>query len=241
MLKKLFSIIACVFLLNACKEKSNEIVVGLSADYPPFAYFENGEIVGFEVDLAKMIAKSIGTEITFKDMPFDSIIGALQSKRIDMSISAISATDDRKKSVDFSDAYHKAKTVIVCADKLQLDDALNGTLGVQMGTTYEVDLKKLQASKPALKIQSLSKVVDLVQNLWAKRIKGIVLGVGEAQALVNKYPDLHMLDLDNNEVEYAIAFPKGSELLNKFNAQMSTLKDSGQFEQLYKKYFSHAV
>lgn len=230
--------------LSGCQEECKadlKLTVGMSADYPPFEYFSDGKIVGFEVELAQLIAKELAACIEFKDMPFDSIIGALQANRISFSISAISATESRKKSVDFSDNYHSSRPVIITLKDNGITDesaAYHHTLGVQMGTSYESDLKKLQKKNPQLKIQSLNKLPDLLQDLWSKRIQGIVVGNVEGESLLKKYDVLTAIPTSMEETTFAIALPKNSPLRTKVNEALAKIKQSLEYKNLYAKYFS---
>nr|6Y16_A Chain A, Amino acid ABC transporter, periplasmic amino acid-binding protein,Amino acid ABC transporter, periplasmic amino acid-binding protein [Thermotoga maritima MSB8]6Y16_B Chain B, Amino acid ABC transporter, periplasmic amino acid-binding protein,Amino acid ABC transporter, periplasmic amino acid-binding protein [Thermotoga maritima MSB8] len=85
------------------------LLVGLSADFPPFEFVdENGNIVGFDVDLAKEIARRLGVELKIVDMTFDGLIPSLLTKKIDVIISGMTITEERKKVVAFSDPYFDA-------------------------------------------------------------------------------------------------------------------------------------
>ena len=175
MTKWLFTLLMgfCV-VLSGCKDKNSSsktdkedvLTVGVSLDYPPFAYYENNQPTGLEVDLITIIAKKLGKKLVIKDMPFDSLIAALHSanlnanepsphrmtgatQKIDLSISAISHTPQRAKAVDFSDFYHTSYTVVVFKKdgnlKIDLDAEIlkdstafkSHKIGVQAGTTYE--------------------------------------------------------------------------------------------------------
>ena len=91
-------------------EKEGTLLVGLSGDYPPFEFYKmiDGKetLVGFDVMLAEKIAEELGVEVEFKNMDFNSLIGALQSGQVDMVISGMSPNETRLKQVDFSDFYY---------------------------------------------------------------------------------------------------------------------------------------
>jgi ABC-type amino acid transport substrate-binding protein len=247
----IFSFLICLLLLSGCKEDKNSaketkntvITVVTSADYPPFEYYINSEMVGFEIDLMKAIAKELKRDVVFQDVPFESIIGSLQSARADLAISGLSATEDRKKFVDFSAHYNESKTVILTDDSsIKTTHDLKGKMiGVQMGTTYETNLKEWQQKVENLQIQSLSKVPDLIQNFKAKRIVGIMLGIGEAKAILEQIKELRIVDVPDTDVFYAIAFPKGSPLLASVNAAIEKLKANGTMKVLQDKWLKGSV
>lgn len=123
--------------------QAGKIVVGTSADYPPFEFVdENGEIVGFDIDLANEIGRRMDLEVEIVDMPFDSLIAAVQEGKIDISIAAFNYTEERDKSVDFTDPYYYAEDGFVVAEGFtdeitKPEDAANYRVGVQTGATAD--------------------------------------------------------------------------------------------------------
>lgn len=243
-LSSLFSALLILTALVGCKDEKKEtdaqtaIVVVTSADYPPFEFYQNGEMVGFEIDLMKAIAKELKRDIKFQDLPFDSIIGSLQAKRVDMAISGISATEERAKVVDFTTHYNESKSVIIIDDATinTMSDLKGKIVGVQMGSTYESCLKEWQSKVEDLQIQSLTKVPDLIQNLKVKRIVGIALGVTEANAVMAQVKGLRMINIPDTEISYAIAVPKGSELTAQINSVIEKMKKDGSLKALQDKW-----
>ena len=93
-------------------EKGNKkLVVGTDGVFPPFGYMENGKVVGFDMDLISEIAKNLGYEVEFKVQSFDSLIPSLKAGKLDVIASGMSATEERKKSVDFTEEYFMSKQV----------------------------------------------------------------------------------------------------------------------------------
>ena len=112
--------IITVVTLTACSSSStknkiqevkdkNKIVLGVSPDYPPYEFLttENGnkKVVGADIYLAEQVAKKLGVQVEIQQMAFDSLIAALNANKIDMVISGVNPTEERKKAVDFSDVY----------------------------------------------------------------------------------------------------------------------------------------
>src|SRR4051812_47325674 len=79
------------------------LVMGFSADYPPFEFKKNGEVVGLDIDVAREVAQALGFSLVLQDMDFSALIPALQSGRIDFAMSGMTLNEERKKNVDFSD------------------------------------------------------------------------------------------------------------------------------------------
>lgn len=247
---KILSALALVSLLIGCKDdkkteagKNGPLTVATSADYPPFEYYKDGKIVGFEIDLMNAIGKELKRDVTFQDLPFESILGALQSKRVDLSISCLSATPERAKVVDFSVHYNTSKTVLITDDVSikSMNDLKGKTVGVQLGSTNEICLKEWLPKVAGMKMQSLSKIPDLIQNLKVKRIVGIVLGETEAYAVMNEVKGLQMIDIPNTEFSSAIAFPKGSALVASVNQAIQKMQTDGSLQALQDKWLRGKV
>ncbi len=94
-------------LIIGCGQQSN-LVIGTDASYPPFEYLEGETFRGFDIEIARIIAKELEMETDFRDMDFESLIPALESGEIDMAISAIPIGDEREERIDFSQAYFEA-------------------------------------------------------------------------------------------------------------------------------------
>ena len=92
---------------------SRTVKVGCSADFPPFEYIDAKDPVGFDITLCQMIARDMGAKLEVVNMDFGGLIAALQSGAIDMIASGMTATEDRRKNVDFSDTYFKTNQVII--------------------------------------------------------------------------------------------------------------------------------
>lgn len=128
--------------LEEIKQKG-EMVVGTSPDYPPFEYVDSaGAITGFDIELINEIAKRMGIKVKIVDMPFDSLIAAVQEGKIDLSISAFNYTEERDKNVDFTDAYYYAKDRFLVREDFsenitKAEDFAKYKIGVGTGTTQE--------------------------------------------------------------------------------------------------------
>ena len=245
-MKKLLSIACTALAVISCnddtKKTDSQLTVGVSADYPPFEYFSDGKIVGFDIELLEEIAKRLQLTVEFKDMNFDGIIAALQSKRIDLGVSAISATEERKKAVDFSDNYFAGSIVMVCqkdSDIKQVSDLSGKTIGLQSGSMYEPYANSdLSQQAPNLIIKTLPKVPDLIQDMKSGRLSCIIMGKTEGDLLVKQQSDFKVISLIGSEIEIAIAFPKGSSLRDKVNTVLNDMKKDGSLDQLITKWLN---
>jgi polar amino acid transport system substrate-binding protein len=247
-IQKLLSMVlmACALLMTACGEKkksdSHTIVVGTSADYAPYEFFKDGQMVGFDIELMREISKRLGKEVEFKDLYFDAIVGSLKTERIDMAISAITPTEERRKSVDFSDEYTESKNpVMVCrgtSTVATIEDLVNEAIGVQSGSTHEDYAKNTLSKIVTLTVKSLSKIPDLIQDMNAGRVSCLVLGPDEAREIVKSYNNMKIVALPDTVPGFAIAFPKGSSLMGRVNKILDDMKADGSLGKLKEKWLS---
>ena len=104
----------CLIVMVGCgKKDDNKLVMVTEAGCAPYEYYENGEIVGVDVDIAKEIAKELGKELVIKDIAFDSIINEVRTGKADIGAAGISYSDERAKKVDFSINYSVSKQVVI--------------------------------------------------------------------------------------------------------------------------------
>lgn len=229
------------------KIKANgKLVVGTAPGYPPFEFTVNksgkSQVVGADIDLAKKIADEIGVELEIKAMDFDALIMALQSSKVDMVITSMTPTEERKKSVDFSDVYFEGTNSIIVnsnfsKDISKEDDLKNIVLGVQRGSVQEIYAKEVLK---APKIKSLTAIPDLIADMKNGNIDGIIASTVVAQINANQYEGIKLIDVNlsqANKEEAAIAIKKGDNksLLEIVNKTIKSLKDSGQYEEILNK------
>lgn len=229
------------------KIKANgKLVVGTAPGYPPFEFTVNksgkSQVVGADIDLAKKIADEIGVELEIKAMDFDALIMALQSSKVDMVITSMTPTKERKKSVDFSDVYFEGTNSIIVnsnfsKDISKEDDLKNIVLGVQRGSVQEIYAKEVLK---APKIKSLTAIPDLIADMKNGNIDGIIASTVVAKINANQYEGIKLIDVNlsqANEEEAAIAIKKGDNksLLDIVNKTIKSLKDSGQYEEILNK------
>lgn len=247
------SIIMLVGILAACGTNNNKnagtkdkkvLVMGTSADYPPFEYIKtktSDEIIGFDVDLAKAIAGKLGYKVQVKDIDFSGLIQALKSGQVDFVLAGMTPTEKRKKSVDFSDIYYTAQDMIVTKKDSgikTLDDLKGKTVGVQLGSIQEGNAKDLNKKVP-IKIENRNRIPDLIQEIKAGRFDAAIIEDTVAKGFIQKETDLTGFTSNANpeQAGSAIAFPKNSDLTAKFNKELQKMKDNGELKKLIVKWF----
>lgn len=227
-------------------KERGELRVGLSADYAPmeFEHTVNGktEYAGVDIDLAKKIAKDNNLKLKIVNISFDSLLGALKTGKIDIIISGMTSTPERKKQVDFSDSYMMTKNImLVKKDKVNeykdIKDFNNKKVGAQKGTEQE---KIAQTEIENASITSLSRLPDVILALKSGKVEGAVVEKPVAEAYLKQNPKLGISNVKFNEEEKdtVIAVPKDSpKLLSQINKTIKEVKDKG----LIDKYMTNAA
>ena len=93
--------------------KEGTLTLATNAQFPPYEYYDGKDIIGIDADIAKAIADKMGLELKIEDMEFDAIVNAVKSGKADFGAAGMTVTEDRKKSVDFTDPYTTAEQVII--------------------------------------------------------------------------------------------------------------------------------
>ncbi|MBW6410222.1 ABC transporter substrate-binding protein [Clostridium weizhouense] len=225
--------------LEAIKQKG-KLVVGTSADYPPYEFHKEvdgkDKIVGFDISIAEQVAKDLGVELQVNDMDFDGLLVALQAGKVDMVFAGMTPTDERKENADFSNIYYTAQHGFVVRkgeeDKIKsLDDLKGKKIGVQKGSIQEglVDKNLPDAEKKAL-----AKVTDLVLDLKNNKVDAILVELPVAQFNCEKNEGIALtsLVLEDEEGGSAIAMKKGSaELQTEINKTIKKLQDEKKIDE----------
>lgn len=224
-------------------KKSGKLVVGTSADFPPYEFHKevNGkdEIVGFDIEIAKEIAKDLGVKLEIKDMSFDGLLGALSTGNVDMVIAGMTPDAERSKSVDFSKIYYEAEqTMLIRAedkDKYTGVEALTGKkIGAQKGSIQEgIAKEQIKDSQ----VKGLGKITNLVLELKNKKVDGVVMETVVAKSYAAANKDLAMANFkfqeNSEEKGAAVAVKKGSkDFVEQINKTLDRLMNEKAIEKL---------
>lgn len=219
-------------------QKRGKLVVGLNPDYPPFEFKdENQKVIGADIEMAKEIAKDIGAELEINEAQFASLIPMLKAGKIDMIVSGMNETEERKEEVSFSDVYYTGESVIVInkkdSDKYKTkEDLKNATIGVQLGSVPE-GLAKAELTES--EILPLGIVSDLMLQLKGNKLNAVVLDDIVGKAYVKSNEDLMIIEkvvLKSEDAGFAIAVPKGEdELLAEVNKTLVRLKEENKLQE----------
>ncbi len=218
-----------------------KLVMGTSADYPPFEFHAmidgKDQIVGLDLEIANHIAEELGVELEIKDMDFDNLLGGLTSGMLDIVIAGMNPDPDRLEEVNFTDIYYEANLSVLIRktdkDNLKTLEDLEGKgIGVQIGTTQE---KIAQEDIKDSKVKSLSKNPDIVMNLKTEKIDCAIMETPVAESFAKVNDDLMVVEnliIDNKSGGVAIAVQKGNdELTEKLNEILSDLVSKGLIDK----------
>jgi polar amino acid transport system substrate-binding protein len=232
-------------LLGSCSDKNRtqKLIIGMDASYPPFEMKDpGGEFTGVSADLGRAVAKDLGRTADIRNIPFDGLIAALKSGEIDCVISSMTANDERRQSIDFSDPYVKiglallvsAKSNVQTADELK---AAGRRIAVKLGTTGEAYARK---NFPGATLLSLSEDSACAMEV----VKGGVDAWIYDQLSVVRYHEKNpestrALLKPLSEETWAIGFRKGNDALREqTNAFLKKFHEGGGFDKLGDKYLA---
>jgi polar amino acid transport system substrate-binding protein len=217
-----------------------ELVVGTSADYPPYEFHTEIDgvdtIVGFDIAIAQAIADDLGVELKIVDMSFDNLLMSLSNGEFDMVNAGLSADEERMKTNDFSDTYLESKNLILVRkedeSKYTTTDSLKGVkTGAQTGTMCYDRIVPFVGEDSMV---GLAKVPDLVMELKNGKVDVITLDYMAVLTYAAENDDLVAVDcgLPSDDEGYSIAFQKGNtEMVEYVNGVLAELKESGAIEQ----------
>lgn len=219
---------------------SGKLVVGTSADYPPYEFHMIIDgvdtIVGFDMEVAKAIAEGLGVELEIKDMGFDAVLAGVGTGMIDIGVAGINNTPEREESMDFSEVYYKAsQTVIVKTENLgsynKNDDLKGKVIGVQIGTLQESIAQGIEGAT----VKSLSKVTDLILELKTGKVDAIMLEMPVAGSYAKQNEDLAVAEgIVFEKMEggsTVITANDETELMEAVNTVIAQLLADGKIDQ----------
>ncbi len=238
------AMVMTVCTLTACgggAAKGNTITFGTNAEFPPFEYVTSngviGEYDGIDMVIAKQIAESNGMTATMENMEFDSLLVALQNGQIDAVIAGMTATDERRETVDFSTPYYTATQVMIVredSDITSATDMADKKICVLQGYTGEICVQNMGYTYEAFK-----KGTEAVMELVNGKCDVVVIDSATAQKYVGDNEGLKIVEDPSafESEEYAIAVQKGNtELLDKINSAIDKMLADGTINELAVKY-----
>ncbi|KTD55632.1 amino acid ABC transporter substrate-binding protein [Legionella santicrucis] len=222
------------------EENTNTIHFATAAEYPPFEYNDYGEIKGFDIDLARLIAKKLGKEAYFDAMQFSGILPALSLGQVDAAISTMTITEQRKKNFDFTEPYYFESMAAVFPKEKPIKNTkelIDKKIAVQLGTTMEIWLKK---NVPNTNILVMDNNNQTIAALKAGHVDLVLVDGIQGAVYSQKNPGLSFAVIAQSADGYGIALKKGSPLTQQLNNVLHDLEQSGELSKLKKKWLGDA-
>lgn len=232
-MKKFFILLS--FLLHTTTQA---FVIGTNTEFPPFSYIENGEIVGFDIDVAKEVSRRMNETITWKDMPFDALIPELTLARVDFVAAGLTINDERAKRVLFTQSYSVDDPLVIFTlnpEWKTLEDLKGKPILVVEGFTADT----LVSSIDGLEVTRLSTQPDAFMAMKARRAEAFITAATTVQAFAETQKNLpfYAYPIPGTSETCAMAFPKKSvELQAKIQAVLDEMEKDGTLSAIRSKW-----
>lgn len=216
--------------------------VGIDATYPPFGIAEGGDFSGFDVDIARAVAKQLGVEAELINASFDGVFPALQNGSFDVVISAVTITPERAQTMLFSDPYIAAgQQIVVRADSpiAGIDQLKGRTVGVQINTTAQFAMEQ----RPGVNIAKYNTIDLALLDLQNQRIDAVASDGPVLRYMISRtFQGLKTAGPEYTAEEFGVVLARGADDLRRaVNAALWRLEDSGEYNKIYTKWFGQAA
>lgn len=238
---------SCALLLSGCGEEknTNAFSFATSPEYPPFEYLENGELKGFDIDLAKLIAKELGKEVAFQEGQFSSLLAMLDNGKVDAAISTFTITEERKKNFDFSTPYHFESMAAVFNEGAipikHASDLVGKKVVSQLGSTMALWIQKNAAQLNIAEVTAVDSNNQCIEALKAGHADVIIMDGSQAPVFCKKNPGLKYTSIVQAQDGFGLALKKGDPILLKINEILKKLEEDGTLKQLRDKWLKDGV
>jgi His/Glu/Gln/Arg/opine family amino acid ABC transporter permease subunit len=255
LLRILPCLLFCFFLLNLPAQgqrawdrvrTQKELVIATDATYPPFEYKENGEVKGFDVDLGTEIGRALGVKVIWLNLPWDGVLGALESGKADLVMSGVTITDERKKKgYTFSRPYFLSGQTIA---RRKNDYRINGihdlkdkTVSVQAETTGQFALEKIGVPKD--RILKFDQLQDGLLDVRNGKSDAAVADMPVLQTLLRKsYPELELVGGTFIQENLGIVAWRGeTNLIAAVNRALETILTDGRYATIYARWIQEPL
>ena len=221
-------------------EETPKLIMGTNAFFPPYEFYEAENVIaGIDPEIAAAIAKKIGMELVIEDMEFGAVLTSIETGMIDIAMAAITVTEDRLLTLNFSDSYATGIQVIIVredSDIASLDDIAGKKIGVQLSTTGDIYATDDYGEE---NIERYDKGAQAVLALSQGLIDCVIIDNEPAKSFVDANEGLVILDTEYVVEEYAIALNKeDTELLDQINTALAELIADGTVQAIIDKYIT---
>jgi len=230
---------AAVFAFGASAASADKLVVATDTAFVPFEFMQDGEYVGFDIDMWTMIAEELELEFDLRPMDFNGIIPGLQTGQVDVALAGITIREDRAEVIDFSDGYYDSGFLIMVPADSDIEssaDLAGKTLAVRTGTSA-ADYARENFTDTELRL------FPNIDNAYLE------LRTGRVDAAMHDTPNVlyYIATAGDGQVkavgeqmmahQYGIGFPKGSDLVEPVNQVLANMREDGRYDEIYMKWF----
>ena len=247
------AVLCCLLVTSAQAKEWNKVRIGVEGAYPPFSYVQpDGQLAGFDIDIALALCEAMGAECTLVAQDWDGIIPALLAKKYDAIIASMSITEERKQKVDFTHKYYQTPAKFVMKKGLIAEfsrEAVKGKkVGVQRATIHDRYLTDNYGAD--VEIVRYGNQDEAYLDLTAGRVDMLLAdSVALSDGFLKKPEgkDYQFIGPDLSDPKWfgegaGIAIRKGEvELIDKFNQAIDTIRANGTYKQIQDKYFDFNV
>lgn len=221
-----------------------DLTVGANIGNVPWEFQDaDGNFVGFEIDLVNTIAERLGKSVEFVNIPFNGLFSAVQSGRVDISISSITVTAERLESVSFAQPYYdsdQSLTVTASSGIESLADMAGKIVGVDTGSTGDMWVEAHMAEYNFGDVRRYEGLAPAMLDLAAGRIDGYISDIPSLLYYVKDKPALQVVERILSGERYSMMFAKDSPLVAEVNAIITELKEDGTLAELHEQWFGTA-
>ncbi len=243
--------ILCAVLVFGCTQQSehhrrplNHVLIGVDPDYPPFEQHDPADstVVGFDIDLIKMICDANGWQYDIIPTPFEDLLQEIKGGRIDIGISAISVTPERETLVAFSDPYYLSGQIVavpVADSGIRHPADLRGQrVGVLRGTTGEALVKRYDG----VLVYSYDEIEVALNDLVQGQLEAVLNDYPSTRHAMRQISGVRLLSEMLSTEYYGVAMRKSDTLrLGLLNDALAGLCGGYSYEQLHMRWFEYPL
>jgi polar amino acid transport system substrate-binding protein len=223
-------------------KQTGTLVAASEGAYPPFNYFQGSHLTGYEIDVLEAVAAKLGLKLEWRALAFDALIASIRQDRFDVAIASHGITEERQKSVDFTNPHYCSGGQIVAkaGGAQKAADLAGKTLGVQLATTYADAAKKVSGAK---EVKTYPKDTDALQALLGGRVDAWITDRFVAKSALSKNASEGLKAGEMVFVERdAMILKKGNtELREQLNKGLAAIKADGTLKAISEKYFQEDI
>ena len=242
----LMMIIIIQIPMHAYADEKRMVAIGTNAEYAPFEYLDsNGNLTGFDIELMNAIAKEAGFEVKWVDLPFDSLLGSIEAGDIEAIAASIAPTEERAKSVDFSDVYYSgSQSLVYRTDEKYTDfsDIKGRTIAVLEGSQSDMIASGENTDYGVVEdatVKRFKNASSAIMELKNKGADAVIIDTIIAEIFCKQTDGIEAVPVKGTEEDTVFCIEKGNtEITELINDGLAKVKENGTYDTLYAKYFS---